>query len=113
MTVVKQIRSMFDTSDILQLRLVCKYRDEEEKPCGGEVLYQFGARKIARDWRCPKCGGEWKTTFPPNMPPEMRGVSTREAATFALLEALEGLSGSGCGLFGVRFEVDAVDEKTG
>ena len=46
MTVVKQTRHILDTCDVLQLRLVCGYRDEAERRCDGEVLYQFGARKI-------------------------------------------------------------------
>ena len=113
MPMMKQVRILFDTDDILQLRLVCNYRDEEEKPCGGEVLYQFGVQKTPRDWQCPKCGNEWKTTFPPTMPPAMREVGDQEAATFDLVYALETLVKPGCGPFGVRFEVDAATEKDG
>ena len=110
MPMVKETRTLFDTGDILQLRLVCKYRDEDEHPCRGEILYQFGARKIQPDWRCPKCGGEWQKTFPSNMPLEMRQVSPQEAASFALLQALETLAGPGCGPFTVRFEIDGEPE---
>ena len=110
MTVVKQTRHIFDTCDVLQLRLVCGYRDEAERRCDGEVLYQFGARKNKRDqrdWRCPKCGESWRQEFSPNMPPEMREVPVQEAAGFALLDALEKLVGPGCGRFTIRFEIDA------
>ena len=114
MTVVKQTRHIFDTCDVLQLRLVCGYRDEAERRCDGEVLYQFGARKNQRDWRCPKCGESWRQEFPPNMPPEMRRVSPQEAASFALLDALETLAEPACGPFKIRFEISGdSEEKTG
>ena len=117
MTVVKQTRHIFDTCDVLQLRLVCGYRDETERRCDGEVLYQFGARKIQRDqrdWRCPKCGESWRQEFPSNMPPEMREVSPQETASLALLNALETLVGPASGPFKIRFEISGDDEdKTG
>ena len=114
MTVVKQIRMLLDVGDVLQLRLICGYRTKEEKPCDGEMLYQFGSDQGQRSWQCPKCGELWKTQFPDNMPLEMRQVSPQEAASFALIAALETLAGPGCGLFTIRFEVDGKAEgKTG
>ena len=104
---VKQTRIYFDVRDVLQVRLVCGYRDpEDETPCDGEFLYQFGKRRVDIDWHCPKCGDEWKTTFPRNMPPEMREVTAQEAASFNLLNALETLLGPGCAAFHIRFEID-------
>ena len=111
MTVVKQTRHIFDTCDVLQLRLVCGYRDEAERRCDGEVLYQFGARKNKRDWRCPKCGESWQTEFAEGMPIEMRQVPVQETAGFALLDALEKLVGPGCGRFTIRFEIDGDDDS--
>ena len=110
MTLVKETRYIFDTCDVLQLRLVCGYRDEAERRCGGEVLYQFGARKFQRDqrdWRCPKCGESWRTEFAETMPLGMRQVPAQEASGFALLDALETLVGPGCGRFTIRFEIEA------
>ena len=106
MAVVKQTRILLDVSNVLQLRLVCNYRDKDEQPCDGEVLYQFGAHKIQRDWRCPRCGNQWEKKFPPDMPLEMREVSRHEAANFSLIQALETLVGSGCGPFTVQLETD-------
>ena len=100
----KQTRQFFDPTDILQLRIVCGHQYGGQ-PCDGEVLYQFGPRKIDMDWRCPKCGAEWKTQFPDNMPFDMRQVSPQESASMALLDALQTLSGPGCAPFTIRFEV--------
>ena len=114
MTVVKQARTLLDVGDVLQLRLICGYRTKEEIPCEGEVLYQFGQRLGHRSWQCPKCGDHWKEQFPDNMPHEMRRVSPQEAATFALIDALETLVGPGCGPFSIRFEINGdPGEKTG
>ena len=41
------------------------------------------------------------------MPPEMREVSPQEAASLALLDALETLAGPACGPFKIRFEIEA------
>lgn len=113
MTVVKETRHLFDTDDILQLRLVCGYRDEEEKPCGGEVLYQFGKRKNPPVWKCPRCGEPWREEFAQAMPPAMREVPTQERASVALLDALETLVGPGCGKFTIRFEIDGDSDSQG
>ena len=110
MTVVKQTRTLVDVGDVLQLRLICGYRTKEEKPCEGEVLYQFGPHQGHRNWQCPKCGEHWKKQFSDNMPHEMRQVSPQEVASFALIDALETLAEPGCGPFKIRFEVDGDSE---
>ena len=103
MTVVKQTRHLFDTCDILQLRLVCGLRDKKtDQPCDGEVLYQFGVHMLPLNWRCPKCGESWQQQFP----------STQEAASRKLLEVLEILTEKDSSPFKIRFEVDGDSEET-
>ena len=107
MTVTKETRILLDVCNVLQLRLVCNYRNpDDEKPCDGEVLYQFGGYKVQRDWRCPKCGESWQTTFPANMPVDMREVPPQESASIKLIEAFETLANPGCGPFTVRLETE-------
>lgn len=107
---VKQTRLLVDSRDVLQLRIVCRYVDEQQEQCTGEVLYQFGPHKVDRSWRCPKCGSPWQKEFASNEPVGMRQVSEQEAASFALINALETLTGSGCAPFGVQLEFDAEPE---
>ena len=105
---VKQTRVIFDLADVIELRLVCQYRNaDDETPCDGEVLYQFGGRSVTQDWRCPKCGEPWRTTFSATMPLDMRRVPPHEQASFAILQALETLAEAGCAPFAIRFEIDA------
>ena len=109
---VKQTRILVDVADILQLRLICGQQDEGKR-CDGEVLYQFGKHKIERTWRCPKCGSPWKTEFGRHEPTEMRQVSAPEAASFALLDALESLAGPCRAQFEIRFEINGDEESGG
>ena len=103
---VKQTRIVFDLSDIKRARIVCGFQ-LEGKPCGGEVLYQFGPRKLERRWKCPRCVEDWTTKFDRSVPLDQRQVSAQEAATLALLTALDTLqSGTGCAAFNVRLETD-------
>ena len=105
MTVVKETRHIFDTYDILQLRLVCGYLNDDGKPCGGEMLYQFGSRKKDIDWHCPRCGEEWITHFGPHVPAGERIVSDQEKARLKLLSALQTLSAATRTPFTIRFEI--------
>ena len=111
MTVVKQIRHIFDTYDILQLRLVCGFLNADGNPCGGEMLYQFGSRRIDIDWRCPRCGREWKTQFGAHVPAGQKTVSPEEHARMTLLDALQTLSGADRNPFTIRFEIDGDDKE--
>ena len=114
MTVVKETRHIFDTCDILQLRLVCGFLDEKGNPCGGEMLYQFGRRSIDINWHCPRCGEEWKTQFGAHVPVQDRRVSSEENARTALLDALQTLSCAARTPFSIRFEIgDHVKGKVG
>ena len=108
--VVKQTRQFFEPDDVMQLRIVCQHLREGEK-CKGEVLYQFGPRKIPLEWRCPRCGEEWTTTFDRSVPVEMRTVPDQEAASLSLLNALETLKGKGSAPFSIRFEVTGEEKK--
>ena len=118
---VKETRHIFDTYDILQLRLVCGYLNDDGKPCGGEMLYQFGRRKIEIDWHCPRCGKEWATHFGSHVPVRERQVSDQEKARTALLDAIQTLSTATRTPFTICFEIgdDAKEtasdstEKTG
>ncbi len=101
MPMVKESGYLFDTSEILQLRIVCGYQNQG-KLCDGETLYQLGPRLIDLDWRCPRCGEPWRTQFGKNTPGEMRQVSPQESASMALLDALQTLAGPGCAPFTIR-----------
>ena len=105
MTVVKETRQIFDTYDILQLRLVCGFLNDKGSPCGGEMLYQFGSRKKDIDWHCPRCGEEWITHFGPHVPTGERTVSDQENARLKLLSALQTLSAATRTPFTIRFEI--------
>ena len=105
MTVVKETRHIFDTYDILQLRLVCGFLNDKGNPCGGEMLYQFGRRAIDINWHCPRCGKEWKTQFGTHVPAEVRQISPEEHARMTLLAALQTLSGAARTPFTIRFEI--------
>ena len=105
---VKEKRIIVSVRDVLQLRLVCRFRNNDESPCGGEMLFQFGNKMD--ELRCPRCSEPWFTKFPDNMPPEMRQVPPKESANIAMIKAFETLTSPGCGQFEVHFEIDGEDD---
>ena len=112
---VRQIRHIFEVTDVMQLRIVCGYGRDGEK-CNGEMLYQFGSKSFKANWRCPRCGESWLTEFPDAMPMEMRraAIPRHEAESLALLRAIDFLAGTdtGCSRFDIRFEIDGEEGKT-
>ena len=107
---VKEMRVLFQLRNIKQARIVCGLQ-YEGKPCDGEVLYQFGPRKLERRWKCPRCGEDWTTKFDRSVPSDMRQISAQEAASLNLLNALDTLlSQNGCAAFDIRFEIDGEQE---
>lgn len=102
---VTQTRHLIDTTDIIQLRLRCRLRPDDQ-PCDGEILLQLGPLQSPPSFRCPRCGESWTTQFPDAMPIQDRQRPQAEAATLALIDAIRTLTGGKGAMFGVVLEVD-------
>ena len=104
---VKQTRHIFDLNDILHARIVCGLIDESSnESCNGEVMYQFGSRRKAFEWVCPKCGHNWVTVT------QGVAIPPQEKASSELLAALDALACSGSPKFTIRFEIDDAENQS-
>ena len=102
---VKQTRIIVETSDVLQIRLRCGLMCEGQA-CDGEVLVQLGRSKRPPAYQCPRCGEDWVSTFSPGTPSDARQRPIPEAATLALVDAIQTLAAPERARFTVCLEID-------